>query len=156
MAEPNVASSPACDSQAGFTLTEMLVALGILMFGLTALAGSMMQGASQRRGSEMRFRAVHMVDKVFYDIREKILPSYPLGTDLPSELPVVEDIPGYAGLKYRVRFLVDPRDTQVVLARVWITWKEQGELFAERFDRAMIRETPFSRRISRLKKGESR
>ena len=38
------------NAQAGFTLTEMLVALSILIFGLTALAGSMTAGVSQRRG----------------------------------------------------------------------------------------------------------
>ena len=142
--------------EAGFTLTEMLVALGILMFGLTALAGSMFQGAGERRGSEMRFRAVHMVDRVFYEIREEVLPAIPLDEPLPAELPVVEDLPGYPGLKYRVKFFTDELDPQVVLVRVWITWKEKGELVADYFDRAMVREVPFSRRISQLKMGQSR
>ena len=53
-------------------------------------------------------------------------------------------------MKYTVKFIEDPDHAQVVLAQVYISWKEQGEEVAERFDRVMIREKPFSYRISQL------
>lgn len=133
----------------GFTLTEMLVALAILVFGLTALAGSMTAGVSQRRGTEMQLRAVNMVDFVVRDLRESYFQTHaPDSGPLPDTQ--VTDIPGYPGMKYQVKFFEDPDNPLVVLARIAISWREQGEKVAERFDRVLIRETPFSHRISDL------
>lgn len=140
-----VRDGPEC----GFTLTEMLVALAILIFGLTALAGSMTVGVSERRGSEMRFRAIHMVDRVFHDLRERLFLEKHADTG-PLQATAATDVPGYAGMQYTAKFQEDPDDTQVVLARVEITWKEQGERIAVVFERIMIREIPFSRRISTI------
>ncbi len=145
-------------AQGGFTLAEMLVALAILLFGLTAIAGSMMMGVSTRRGTEMRFEAVHMVDHVYRYLQEEYflehdpdsgpLPS--IGRDQKSDADPA-GIRGYPGMKYTVEFIEDPKHPQVVLARVRISWREQGERVAEKFERIMIRETPFSHRISQIK-----
>ncbi len=53
-------------------------------------------------------------------------------------------------MRYTVVFVEDTFSPQVVLARVRISWREQGEAVAEEFERILVRETPFSRRISRL------
>ena len=143
------ADRPHEGTERGFTLTEMLVALAILIFGLTALAGSMTVGVSERRGSEMRFRAIHMVDRVFHDLREKYFLEKDPDTGPLQATPRTE-VPGYPGMQYTAKFKEDPDDPQVVLARVEITWKEQGERIAEVFERIMIREKPFSRRISAI------
>ena len=71
-------------SEWGFTITEMLVALAILTFGLTALAGSMMVGVGARRGTEMRFRAVNVVDRILYDVQENHFVEFPRGSELPN------------------------------------------------------------------------
>lgn len=144
--------------QGGFTLAEMLVALAILLFGLTAIAGSMMMGISTRRGTEMRFQAVHMVDHVYRYLQEEYFlqhdpdsgPIPSIGRDLEREATPVE-IRGYPGMKYTVEFIEDPKHPQVVLARVRILWREQGERVAEKFERIMIREKPFSHRIAQIK-----
>ena len=143
-------------TQRGFTLTEMLVALSILMFGLTALAGSMMAGASQRRGSEMRFRAVHMVDRVFQQLREEYLPKH--DPDAGPVPPITADqspeVPGYPGMKYTAEFVADPDHPRVVLCRLRVSWREQGERVAEVFERVLVHEKPFSRRISQIQGDE--
>jgi prepilin-type N-terminal cleavage/methylation domain-containing protein len=145
-------------NETGFTLIEMLVALSILLFGLTAVAGSLMMGVSTRRGTEMRFKAVHMVDHVFRLLQEDYFvehdpdsgPLPPIGKDAQGVARPVE-IPEYPGMKYTVTFLEDPDHAQVVLASVRISWKEQGEQVAEQFSRVMIREKPFSHRISQIR-----
>ena len=137
-------------AQAGFTLTEMLVALSILIFGLTALAGSMTVGVSQRRGTDMQLRSVNMVDFIVRDLRE----DYLLANDADSgPLPDIEraELPSFPGMKYQVKFVSDPVNPLVVLARIYISWEEQGERVAEEFQRILIREKPFSHRISLLK-----
>jgi prepilin-type N-terminal cleavage/methylation domain-containing protein len=136
--------------QSGFTLTEMLVALSILIFGLTALAGSMTVGVSQRRGTDMQFRSVNMVDFIVRDLRESYLLAHaPDGGPLPNIDRAA--LPGFPGMKYQVKFVVDPEHSLVVLARIFISWEEQGERVAEEFQRILIREKPFSHRISLLK-----
>jgi prepilin-type N-terminal cleavage/methylation domain-containing protein len=136
--------------QSGFTLTEMLVALSILMFGLTALAGSMTVGVSQRRGTDMQFQSVNMVDFIVRDLRESYLLAHtPDGGPLPNIDRA--DLPGFPGMKYQVKFVVDPEHSLVVLARIFISWEEQGVRVAEEFQRILIREKPFSHRISLLK-----
>ncbi len=144
-------------NQRGFTLTEMLVALSIMLFGLTAIAGSMMMAVSTRRSAELRFKAVHMIDHVFHYLQEDYFvehdpdsgPLLAIGLNAQGQSTPVE-VPGYPGMKYTVKFIEDPDHAQVVLAQVYISWKEQGEEVAERFDRVMIREKPFSYRISQL------
>jgi prepilin-type N-terminal cleavage/methylation domain-containing protein len=136
-------------AQSGFTLAEMLVALAILVFGLTALAGSMTVGVSTRRGTEMRFRAVNMVDFVVRDLRENHLVAHP-----PDAGPLPDtrsdELEVFPGMKYVVKFVEDPDHPLVVLARIQISWREQGESVAEQFERVLIRERPFSQRISQL------
>lgn len=142
----------------GFTLIEMVVALSILLVGLTAIAGSLMMGVSTRRGTEMRFKAVHMVDHVLrflqedyfveHDVDSGPLPA--IGKDGQGLARPVE-FPGYPGMKYTVTFTEDPDHAQVVLAEVRISWKEQGEQIAVKFERVMIREKPFSHRISQIR-----
>lgn len=136
-------------AQAGFTLTEMLVALSILIFGLTALAGSMTVGVSQRRGIEMQLRSVNMIDFIVRDLRESYLQAHdPDGGPLPNiDRAEMTDFPG---MMYRVKFVADPDHPRVVLARVYISWLDQGERVAEEFQRVLIREKPFFQRISQL------
>ena len=60
--------------QGGFTLVEMMLALAILVFGVSALAGSLLTGVSMRRGSEMRFRADALVNQAIHRIQEEEFP----------------------------------------------------------------------------------
>ena len=139
----------------GFTLTEMLVALSILMFGLTAVAGSISMAVGTRRGSEMQLRAIQMVDRVVQDLRDDYLVRDDLEIGDPETgalLPrVAVEVPEFPGMKYNVSFSGDPESSRVFLARIQISWLEQGEDVAEVFERVLIREVPFSRRVSRLR-----
>lgn len=138
-------------SEGGFTIAEMLVALAILVFGLTALAGSMTMGIGTRRGSEMRFRAATMVDHVVQDLRENYIT--PLDKEQPTPMSDAVDrtVPGFPELRYAVRFTADPQDPAVVLARIQVMWKEQGEAVVEEFERIVVREVPLARRVAELK-----
>ena len=139
----------------GFTLTEMLVALSILMFGITALAGSISMAVGTRRGSEMQLRAVHMVDHVIHHLREDDLLQDDLDTGDPNTGVLAPrstvEVPEFPGMKYNVSFSRDPEFSRVVLARIQISWLEQGEDAAAVFERVLIREVPFSRRVSRVR-----
>lgn len=144
MASPTTSTTR---TQDGFTLVEMMVALAILVFGISALAGSLLTGVTTRRGSEMRFRADALVNHAVYEIQEKLLAgdSEP-GTPLKGF--TVEDPPGYPGMKYTVAQTTDPERPGLVLARIQVSWKEQGEQVGETFERIFVRQTPFSQRVA--------
>ena len=140
-------------SERGFTLVELMLAMAILVFGVTALAGSLLTGVGMRRGSEMRFRATALVDYAIQDIQEKVFPR----CQDPSE-PLAgftrEDPPGYPGMKYTVEFIEDLERPGVVLAKIKVSWRDQGEFIGETFRRILLRCDPFSRRVSALPRGK--
>lgn len=137
--------------QDGFTLVEMMLALAILVYGVSALAGSLLTGVSVRRGSEMRFRADAIVNQAVHRIQEEEFPRYSDPGE-PLQSFTVEEPLGYPGMEYTVDYVTDPERPGLVLARIRVSWREQGESMGETFERILVRRVPFSRRISRLTK----
>lgn len=136
---------PMClERQQGFTLVEMMVALAILVFGISALAGSLLTGVSMRRGSEMRFRADAVARQALYRIQEVEF------SQLTPEQKgfTVEDPPGYPGMEYTVDYVRDLERPGLVLVRIKVSWLEQGERMAETFERILVHHRPMSQRIS--------
>ncbi len=143
MASPKRATTR---SQGGFTLVEMMLALAILVFGVTALSGSMLVGVSTRRGSEMRFRATSLVDQAVHDVQERLFAD-PKKAGEPLQTYKVTDPPGYAGMQYTVEFREDRARPTVVLVVIKVSWREQGEHMGEEFRRIVVRRASFSRRV---------
>jgi prepilin-type N-terminal cleavage/methylation domain-containing protein len=135
--------------QDGFTLVEMMVALAILVFGVSALAGSLLTGVSMRRGSEMRFRADALVNQAVHRIQEEEFPKYS-GSGEPLQGFTVEDPPGYSGMRYTVTYVTDLERPALVLARIKVSWAEQGERMGETFERILVRRVSSSRRVADL------
>jgi prepilin-type N-terminal cleavage/methylation domain-containing protein len=137
----------------GFTLVEVMMAMLILTFGVTSLLGLMTLGVSTRRSAEQLNRAVFLVDEALQRVQEEVFATPPAEGDAPPpELaPVqVDQIPGAPGMSYSIRFTAAEGDPDVVLARVDVRWREQGEVMAETFHRILRRHEPFARRVSRI------
>ncbi len=134
----------------GFTLVEMMVAIGILLFGVTTLVGVLGVGVATRRSAEQQLRAARLVDQVLYRLETQYLPSIPPESE---EIPPLEvDAPeGFPEMKYRVDFAFDPKQPLVVLATISMRWREQGEAIGVEYRRVMFRETPFPQRVQRLR-----
>ncbi len=139
--------------QAGFTLTEMLLALAILTFGLTALAGSLTMGVGTRRNTEMRLRVVDVLPQVLFDLQE----NYFMEHADAEVLPAVErrPLPNDPSIQYSVKFSAEPEQADLLLARIQVSWSDQGQDVAESFDRILVRSLPFSQRVSRAKEQQS-
>lgn len=137
--------------QDGFTLVEMMLALAILVFGVSALAGSLLTGVSMRRGSEMRFRADALVNQAVHRIQEGEFPRYSDPGE-PLQSFTVTDPPGYSGMEYTVDYVTDLERPGLVLAKIRISWRDQGERMGETFERILVRRVSFSQRISDLTK----
>lgn len=146
--------SGAC-SQSGFTLTEMLVALGVLTFGVTSLIGVFGVGVAERRTAEQRMRAATLADRVLHRVENEYLANAPLdlttlsAEDLNLEIePVVDEAASEdPGMKYSVRFTTSLESALTVLVTVEVSWLEQGSNVAQKFHRVVSRTVPFSQRV---------
>src|SRR5690606_34489144 len=139
--------------QGGFTLLELMVAIGVLAFGITTLLGVLSVGVGSRRGSEMRARSVLLVERVFHDLETRVLPEHDwleLAEDADLAIPElrIDGVEGFPGMRCVVRFDIDPEHPELVLARVRVSWLDDGEETGEEFRRILPRDTPFSQRVA--------
>jgi prepilin-type N-terminal cleavage/methylation domain-containing protein len=143
--------------QKGFTLIEMIFAVGILAFGLTALIGVLSVGVSTRRTAELKSRAALVADAVVQHLQEDVL-SDPRFGEAAQAAPgkagdaiapvVLAQIPGWPELSASIELTRAESDADLLLAEVTISWRERGEAVSERFHRIVAREVPFARRVS--------
>lgn len=144
--------------EGGFTLLEIVVALGILVFGATALIGALSVGVNTRRGTEMRARAALMAGQVLQHVERELLASHPIpdGWETAEDLAIpreeVAPVDGYPGMKYSVEFTTTPERPDVVLVTLRISWRDQGEDQAQVLQRVMPRAVPLSRRVENRRK----
>lgn len=142
----------------GFTLLELMAAIGILVFGVTTLIGVLGFGIGQRRGAEMRSRAVLLADRVLHEIEIGTLADAPLPDEIEesSQLAIerleAREIEGFPGMQYTAEFTVDPATPELVLVRIKVSWLDQGESQAQEFLRVLAREVPFSERVARRRR----
>lgn len=151
---------PRGGSESGFTLVEIMVALGVLVFGVVSLIGVMGVGVSERRGAEQRMRASRLADRVLRQVETELLAGE-LGSAMDSDgsggdeallaVAGVDDVPaeGDLGMKYSVRFTSDLDTPTIVLVTVEISWLEQGASVAQKFHRVVPRGAPFSQRVQK-------
>ncbi len=135
----------------GFTLVEMMVAMGILVMGVTSTIGLLTVAVSTRYSAELRSRAALVADQVLQDVEENVL-ARDEGREL--EIPTMGPVPveGSFGMSYTVGFTVDPEHPNLVLAEVRVGWREQGAELEQVFRRILPRQQPFRERVLRLKR----
>lgn len=141
------------DRQGGFTLVEMLVAMGILVLGFTTLIGLLSIGVSTRRTAERRNQAVQAVDGVLLAVREKITTAAPPpeGAEGEPELIVLDRVPGHERLRAVATITSDEADPTLLLLEIRISWVEEGTVVGEEFHRVITMNEPFSVRAARAR-----
>ncbi len=136
--------------QAGFTLVEMLAALGILLFGVVALLGSLATSVGQRRTTDARHEltalcehAVHRVQQEAIRLRE--------GGSTPLDLEFVplldQEAPGFAGMRWSAHAIADEARPDVWMLRIEVRWLEGGETIDAEFLRVVPRQAPLRDRV---------
>ena len=60
--------------RAGFTLIEVMLAMGILVLGATAIIAFLTYGASTARHAQLRTQAATAMDAVMADLRHELFP----------------------------------------------------------------------------------
>ena len=55
-------------------------------------------------------------------------------------------------MQYTVDYVTDLERPGLVLAKIKVSWADQGERVGETFERILVRRVPFSRRVADLTK----
>jgi type II secretory pathway pseudopilin PulG len=140
--------------EAGFTLAEMLAALGILLFGVTALIGALSSSVAQRRTTDARLQAVALCDVALHRLQyEAVRRTSDGASDLELELATLPDqtTAGFAGMTWSATTIQDENRPDVWLVRLEIRWLEDGEDATEVFFRILPRQLPLGPRVLRFR-----
>ncbi|MCK6447996.1 MAG: prepilin-type N-terminal cleavage/methylation domain-containing protein [Planctomycetes bacterium] len=142
----------------GFTLIEILLALGILLIGLTGVLGLLTFGAAMSSAAVLRRDAAAASEAVFADLEERLFPIVVEdGVEFVGEpLEITRrPVPGYDGLSYsaRAELLRDPAASSAAPEEykvdVEMVWTSGGRQRSKTFTTLFVREVPFGERLRR-------
>ncbi len=144
----------------GFTILEVLVAMGILLVGMSAILGLLSFGASMTRNAALKSAGASAVEAVVADLEESFFPlvrdevtgEVRVGAPVPIEN---RPVPGHEGLHYWARGSGDPRDRVTPggplrwRVEVEIRWTTAGRVKTRTFTTLLLRQVPFGERLRR-------
>src|SRR5262249_17976423 len=141
---------------------EVLVALAILVFGMTAVLGLLTFGAALSRTALLRTSAAAASDAVVADLAETMFPetrtkdASTLALD-PSEnaagppVDVVDrPLPGMPDVVYSAKATPNPDRPDEYKVEVEMSWRSAGIRRAATFTTLLVREIPFGERLRHL------
>ena len=147
--------------RAGFTMIEVLVALAILVFGMTAVLGLLTFGAALTRTALLRTTASTAAHAVVADLEETLFPPArtqdlstaaldPSQSEAGPPVDVVDrPLPGMPDIVYSARAAQNPDRPSEYRVDVEMSWRSAGVRRATRFTTLLIREVPFGERLRR-------
>jgi len=141
-------------TRGGFTLIEVVLAMFILLIGMTSILGLLSFGAAMSRTAALRGGAATSIDAVMADLEETLFPLVLVnGREVAGEpKDVVErEVPGRPGLVYSAVAVPNPADERVppleYRVDVEISWPSSGRKRSRTFSTLLLREVPFGARL---------
>lgn len=146
--------------RAGFTIVEVVLAMGLLLLGMSAVLGLLTFGAALARTAALRTGAAAAAEAVVADLEETI---FPLEIDAqtgersagePHDI-TGRGVPGHPGLVYSARSTAVPAEEagtpgpQRYRVDIEISWTASGRRKAQVFSVLLLREVPFAERLRR-------
>ncbi|MFN3240529.1 MAG: type II secretion system protein [Planctomycetota bacterium] len=142
--------------EGGFTLAEMLAALAILLFGVTALLGALSSSISQRRTTDARHELTALCDLAMHRVRYESIRSVS-GSSTPDQLEFVplidQPVPGFPGMTWSATATEDENRPLLWLVKIEARWLEEGEPVVEQFLRIVPRQLPMRDRVLSFQEG---
>jgi len=146
-------------SRSAFTIIEVVVAMGLLLLGMTSILGLLAFGAALSRTAQLRNAAASAAETVVADLEETLFPIVvdPVtGEETVGEPQDVIDrpVPGHDGIFYTARVRGDPDDARPGGPLRWrvdveIHWMTRGRKRSRTFTTLLLREVPFGERLRR-------
>lgn len=144
----------------GFTILEVLVAMSILLVGMSAILGLLSFGAAMTRTAALKSAAAISVEAVVADLEESL---FPLVLDPATRQWVVgepvgienRELASHPGVSYSARALGDPNDKRAggplrYRVEIELQWVSGGRVRSKNFQTLMLREVPFGERLRRM------
>jgi type II secretory pathway pseudopilin PulG len=144
--------------RAGFTIIEVVVAMGLFLLGMTCVLGLLSFGAALTRTASLRTEAASAVEAVVADLEERMFPLVKEGTRLSVGPPtniVDRALPGREDVTYSATATANPTQKDYpdgpleYRVDVTVSWKSAGEQKQKKFTTLCLREIPFSERLRR-------
>ena len=136
-------------SAAGFTIIEVVLAMGILVLGMSVLLSLLTFGAALTRSAALRTASASAVEAVMLDLEESLFPLEEDGTvGEPSEIEK-RPVPGAPGVVYSATARPNPDEPLEYAVDVDLTWESSGVKRAASFQTILLREVPFGERMRR-------
>ncbi|MEW6072491.1 MAG: hypothetical protein AB1726_07860 [Planctomycetota bacterium] len=142
--------------RAGFTIIEVVLAMFVLLIGMTTILGLLSFGAATARTAELRAAAANSVSAVLADLQENLFPLVLVdGFEVAGEPLVRRDrpVPGYDELTYSARAVPHPAQAEwpggalEYRVDVRIHWSAGAGRQAREFTVLLLREVPFGERL---------
>ena len=144
----------------GFTIVEVVVAMGLLLLGMTSILGMLSFGAALSRTAALRNEAASAVEAVVADLEESF---FPLIVDAETGLQTVgapvaitgRPVPGHGGILYSAKPSGDPFDSLTpggplrYRVDIQMSWMNSGARRSKTFTTLLLREVPFGERLRR-------
>lgn len=144
--------------EGGFTLAEMLAALAILLFGVTALLGALSSSISQRRTTDARHELTALCDLAMHRVRYESIRSTN-GNHSPFDLEFVplvdQEVPGFPGMTWSATATEDENRPLLWLVKIEAKWLDEGEEVVAEFLRVVPRQLPMRDRVMSFKEGST-
>lgn len=140
---------PVHSRRGGFTLIEVLVALGILLFGLTAVLGLLTFGSALSRSAHLRTVGASAAEAVIADLEETLFPLQEDGEAGDPRAIADRSVPGFPTLVYSARARPNPANSREYRVDIQMRWQSGGVDRERSFTTILLREIPFSERLRR-------
>jgi len=135
-------------NRAGVTILEVIVAMGIFLFGMTAILGLLTFGAALSRTAQLRTHAAALVQAVTADLEESFFPLENGEAGEPRGI-VKRPLHGRDDILYSATPTQNPDRPLEYKVDVELTWKSGGVQREKRFTTLLLREVPFGERMRR-------
>jgi len=140
---------------AAFTVLEVVLAMSILLVGVTAILGLLSFGAALARTANLRVEAANSIEAVVADLEAHLFPLVEVeGVDVAGEPVDIVDraVPGHPSLVYSATAVpsptpVAPGAPTEYRVDVSITWSNAGAKRSRTFQILLLREVSFGERL---------
>jgi prepilin-type N-terminal cleavage/methylation domain-containing protein len=133
-------------SRGGFTIIEVLVAMAILLFGMTAVLGLLTFGAAMSRTALLRATSAAASEAVVADLEETLFPLVGGEAGPPVEIKD-RALPGNSDVIYSATAHENPANALEYRVDVDMSWQSAGVKRERRFSTILLREIPFGERM---------
>lgn len=135
-------------ARGGFTLLEVLLAMALLLFGMSAVLGLLTCGSALARTAQLRTSAAMAVEAVNADLEETLFPFR--DGEVGEPVPVVDrELAGVDGLVYSATARANPDEPREYRVDVEMRWRSGGVQREKRFTTLLLRELSFGERLRR-------